>query len=118
MKRRKFDETFKNIAELFKLLAHIDRLRILGLIHEDELDVSSIAEATQISQSSVSQHLKLLKLNHIVRERRDGKRVLYKVTSGLISKLVINALEFSAKSQAQETKNSGLIKEMKTLWLK
>ncbi len=116
MKRRKFDETFKTIAGLFKLLAHEDRLRIIGLIHEDELDVGSISKATQISQSSVSQHLKMLKLNHLVREKRIGKRVFYKVTSSLVSKIVLYALEFSVKDHKNENKNFGLIKEMKELW--
>ncbi len=116
MRRKKFNDIFKSMAELFKILSHADRLKILGIISENELDVSHISESLEISQSSVSQHLKLLKLHHLVSERRSGKRVFYKLSSPLAKHIIIDAIDLHAKDLVKESKAVSLYKEMKTLW--
>lgn len=115
MNRKKFDDVFKSVAELFKLLAHSDRLRILGMISDRELDVGHISESIGISQSSVSQHLKLFKMHHLVSERRSGKRIFYKLSSPLVKDLIVSAIEIHSQDLFKESKNAGLYKEIKCL---
>ena len=115
MQRSKFDDVFKSLADLFKILAHHDRLRILALISEKERDVSFLCETLEISQSSTSQHLKLLKLNHLVTERREGKRVFYMLDSPLVKSLILDAVEIHTREIAKESKDVGLYKEIKSL---
>ncbi len=115
MKRKKFDEVFKSMAELFKLMAHSDRLRILGLISDEEMDVSNLCKALDISQSSASQHLKLLRMNNLVTERREGKRVFYKLASPVIKKLIINSIEIHSNDLSKEKRNASLYSEFKSI---
>lgn len=115
MQRKKFDSIFKSLANLFKILAHSDRLRMVALISEEEIDVGHLCNAIGISQSSASQHLKLLRLNHLVSERREGKRIFYKLDSPLVKNLIINAVEIHSQELSKETKTVDLYKEMKSL---
>lgn len=69
-----------DLAQLFKVLANDNRLRILHTIHlAGEVSPSDIAEATGASQQAVSNQLQRLADQRIVHARRDGQRVLYRI---------------------------------------
>ncbi len=57
----------ETVAELFKTLSDPTRLRILNTLTLDCQSVSSIVEATQLSQPLVSHHLRLLRDRGLVR---------------------------------------------------
>lgn len=74
------DATATGLAELFKVLANENRLRILHVIHlAGEISPSEIAERVGASQQSVSNQLQRLADQRIVHARRDGQRVLYRI---------------------------------------
>ena len=74
------DATAAGLAELFKVLANDNRLRILHVIHlAGEISPSEIAERVGASQQSVSNQLQRLADQRIVHARRDGQRVLYRI---------------------------------------
>jgi len=98
MNREQFNDVFKSISNFFGLLSNPDRIKILGLLIKQELDVHAIQERLKISQSRVSQHLKLLKLNNLVEERREGKHVYYHVKDPNVSKVVESAIKFHMAS--------------------
>lgn len=116
MHRKKFDNVLKSVANLFRILSHPDRLRLIGLLHKSEMDVGHLHELADISQSAVSQHLKLLKLNGIVDERREGKHIYYRIISPLVKDLVLSAIEIESQEIKRETKEVDLLKEMRSLW--
>jgi len=116
MHRRKFDNVLKSVADLFRILSHPDRLRLIGLLQEDEMDVSHLHQRAKISQSAVSQHLKLLRLNGVVGERREGKHIFYRIISPLVRDLVLDAIEIESDELSRETQEVGLYKEMRSLW--
>ncbi len=60
----------RELAERLRALGEPTRLKILQLLHERELCVCEIAEALQMSQPRVSQHLKVLRLAGLVDERK------------------------------------------------
>ena len=69
-----------DLAQLFKVLANDNRLRMLHAIHcAGELSVSDIAQEVGASQQAVSNQLQRLVDQRIVHARRDGQRVLYKI---------------------------------------
>jgi len=69
-----------DLAQLFKVLANDNRLRILHAIHlAGEVSPSDIAEEAGVSQQLVSNQLQRLVDQRIVHARRDGQRVLYKI---------------------------------------
>ena len=71
-------ETMDHIADLFKGFADPTRVHILYLLAEkQELCVTDIAEAVDLSQSAISHQLRLLKQMHLIKFRREGKNILY-----------------------------------------
>lgn len=115
MNREKFNVVFKDISSFFGLLSNPDRIKILGLLIKQEHDVHSIQEKLKISQSRVSQHLKLLKLNSLVEERREGKHVYYHVKDPNVSKVVESAIQFHMVS-VTDPETIALFNELFTLW--
>ncbi len=67
-------------AELFKSLGHPARIRILELLVEGEMSVSSLLVATGLEPSSLSQHLNVVKHTGLVQSTRAGNVVTYRVT--------------------------------------
>jgi DNA-binding transcriptional ArsR family regulator len=62
---------------VFKALADPTRRQILEDLRVGELAAGEIARRFPISGPSVSRHLAVLKAAGLVRERRDGNRILY-----------------------------------------
>ena len=70
-------QDISQLAELFRLLGDTSRLRIvLSCLHEP-VSVSAMAWQLGLSQSLVSNHLRLLRGARIVRAERRGKQVFY-----------------------------------------
>lgn len=117
MHREKFNNVIKSVSSLFDILSNPDRVRILGLLlNNKELDVNEIHERLNISQSRVSQHLKLLKLNFLVEERREGKHVFYHIKNPAVSRVVETALQFQALTLSAEPELMATVNELIGLW--
>ncbi|MBO0460654.1 MULTISPECIES: ArsR/SmtB family transcription factor [Enterococcus] len=65
------------VSQLFKVLSDPTRLNILLYLKDGEKNVTSISQAVQMEQSAVSHQLRLLRENHVVKSRREGKTILY-----------------------------------------
>ncbi len=72
-------------AEVSKTMAHPLRLAILHYLKDGEKTVNDITQITGASQSNVSQHLALLRQTQIVKTRKEGSNIYYRVTSPKIS---------------------------------
>lgn len=68
------------MAEIFKLLGDKTRLTILALLKERELCVCDIVDILEMSQPSISQHLRKMKDAGLVRETRKGQWIYYSLT--------------------------------------
>ncbi|MDX1952509.1 MAG: metalloregulator ArsR/SmtB family transcription factor [Verrucomicrobiota bacterium] len=64
-----------------RALSDPTRLRLLALLHKEELSVNELQEITRLGQSRISTHLGLLQDATLLESRRDGKRTFYKVNS-------------------------------------
>jgi DNA-binding transcriptional ArsR family regulator len=67
------------MQEAIDAIAHPGRRALLGLVLDQELPVSELAQRTGVSQPAASQHLKVLRDAGLVRGRVDGRRRLYRV---------------------------------------
>ncbi len=67
----------KEVAELFKILSVDKRIEIIERLKEEAMSVNALAESLGISQSAVSQHLRVLKSAGMVRDERQGYWVYY-----------------------------------------
>jgi ArsR family transcriptional regulator len=72
---------FRMHAELCKALASPHRLGILYALSQKEMCVSDLAAALEISVHNVSQHLRVLKDQMLVKPRKDGQTVYYSMTN-------------------------------------
>jgi DNA-binding transcriptional ArsR family regulator len=72
---------FRMHAELCKALANQHRLGILYALSRQEMCVSDLAAALEIPIHNVSQHLRVLKDQLLVRGRKDGQTVYYSITN-------------------------------------
>jgi DNA-binding transcriptional ArsR family regulator len=67
-------------AAMFRLLGDPTRIRILQtLADSDEMCVHEIAAAVGTSETKVSQALRLLRTAGVVRNRRDGRHIHYRL---------------------------------------
>jgi DNA-binding transcriptional ArsR family regulator len=61
-----------------RAIAEPRRRAILRLVWRDELSAGEIAKHFEVTRPAISQHLRVLKEAHLVCERRDGTRRLYR----------------------------------------
>lgn len=73
--------TMEDKTKIFKALSDNNRLRILKALQSKVLCVCEIRELLQLANSTVSQHLKILKEVEFISEEKDGKWVNYKINS-------------------------------------
>lgn len=68
------------LAALFRLLGDPKRIRILfALLEAGELCVCDLAATTDVTETAVSQSMRLLRTAGIVRQRRDGRTIYYRL---------------------------------------
>lgn len=84
----------KELAEIFKVVAHPDRIRLIEELSQDESDVNTLASKLEISGPRVSQHLNQLRVHRVVSERRDGRRHIYSLVQPEIARWILEALTF------------------------
>ncbi|MBL8211577.1 MAG: winged helix-turn-helix transcriptional regulator [Bryobacterales bacterium] len=71
-------EADEELAKLTKALGHPARVRILRILSRKEARVcSQIVDELPLAQSTVSEHLRILKEAGLVRSSQDGPRVGY-----------------------------------------
>ncbi len=81
-------EIIYDLADLFKIFSDSTRLKILCALFDGELSVSEITDLTDVSQTAVSHQLRILKQNHLVKYRRNGKQVLYDLADDHIKSII------------------------------
>lgn len=75
-------------SKIFKALAHPTRLKIIQKLSNGELCVCELNEEEELSQSNLSQHLKILRDSDILIHTKDGSRVNYKIKNPEILKII------------------------------
>ena len=82
------DATYIGLAELFGALADATRAKIVHTLLRQELCTCDLAAVVGISESGVSQHLRVLRDLRLVKARRAGKLVYYSLDDAHITLLL------------------------------
>lgn len=82
------------ISNLFKVLSDFTRVKILKAIESEFLCVCDLAHVVGVTKSGISHQMKLLKKYHMVKEKKEGKMVYYKVSNPYIVKLLDDVHQF------------------------
>lgn len=69
-------------ARLLKAMSNPHRLQVLCALGEEELSVGELNERIPLSQSALSQHLKVLRDDGLVATRRESQTVHYRLVPG------------------------------------
>jgi DNA-binding transcriptional ArsR family regulator len=82
------DEEYRALAATFQALADPSRAKIVYSLLDQELCTCDLAAVVGISESAVSQHLKILKRLRLIKSRRYGKVVYHALDDGHIRTLL------------------------------
>jgi DNA-binding transcriptional ArsR family regulator len=80
------------ISEIFKALSDPSRLKIVLALDACELCVCDLSAVTGLSESAVSHQLRTLRNLKVVRNRRDGKIVFYRLDDAHVAALLQQSL--------------------------
>jgi ArsR family transcriptional regulator len=75
-------------SRVIRVIGHPMRLRLLELLETRERNVTELVLAVGVSQATVSQHLRILRAEGVVGDRRDGPRVYYTITEPKVSRIL------------------------------
>jgi len=79
---------YEKISETFKALAHPARLKMVVGLVKDECNVARIQKVLGLPQSTISQHLRVLKNAGIIKGRKEGTKICYRVIDARVRKIV------------------------------
>jgi ArsR family transcriptional regulator len=96
--------TIEERARILRALGTQSRMQIIEVLKQGPLDVGDLAEALGISQSAVSQHLKVLKGLGLVRDQRHSYFIAYSLNPHAFSRLEEMMMRVCRISYEQEIK--------------
>jgi DNA-binding transcriptional ArsR family regulator len=74
------EDQYSDLAEFFKIFGNPTRLKILSLLVIEDLCVCDISKTLNLNQNTVSNQLRILRANNIVKYRKEGKMARYSLT--------------------------------------
>ncbi|GAA3428102.1 ArsR/SmtB family transcription factor [Streptosporangium sandarakinum] len=79
---------YKAKAELFRLLGHPVRIRVLELLQDGPMPVRDLLAAIEVEPTGLSQHLAVLRRSGMVSAHRDGSTMVYELSGGDVAELL------------------------------
>jgi ArsR family transcriptional regulator len=98
-------------ANLFRVLGHPARVRILELLRDGERSVGSLQAELNMDSGGTSQHLSALRRIGLVESRRDGTSVFYRVEDERVFELLEAGRAVIARRLA---KQQSILRELET----
>jgi ArsR family transcriptional regulator len=87
-------------AQLFRVLGHPVRIRILELLLDGERTVGDLQAALSLDSSGTSQHLAALRQQGVLESRRAGTSVYYGIRDPRVSQLLVVAKQILTSALA------------------
>ena len=92
---------FAHFAGVAKALGHARRLEILELLAQGERSVETVAAQARLSVANTSQHLRLMRTAGLLASRRDGKRILYRLSDPAVLDLIASVQRVGERTLAE-----------------
>lgn len=89
----------QRMAEFFSALSDPHRLKLLSALAQQELCVCDLAAAVKMGESAVSHQLRVLRSQHLVKYRRQGRNVCYSLADNHIVNLYWDVAEHLDESK-------------------
>ena len=104
----------RELADIFKVIAHPDRIRLIEELRAEEKSVTALAAALDLPPARVSQHLSLLRAHRLVEERRDGRAHFYHLSQPQIAAWIVDGVDFLEGRRGEIPPSS--ISDVRRLW--
>ena len=98
-------------ANLFRVLGHPARVRILELLREGERSVGSLQAELGLDSGGTSQHLSALRRIGLVESRREGTSVFYRVDDEHVFELLAAGRSIITRQLAEQ---QSILSELET----
>ena len=72
-----------------KALADPIRREILNLLKSGKMSAGEITEHFDVTAASISRHLSVLKEAELIRDRRDGKFIIYELNASVLEEIML-----------------------------
>jgi len=106
----------KELSKLLGVLSHPHRIRIVEELRHEEQDVNFLESVLGISHARVSQHLALMRSHRLVTERRQGRRVFYRLFQPELAVWLLDGLKFIERDLAASQDIRNAVQQVKVLW--
>lgn len=73
-------------ADICKTLANPKRIEIINILGDKEMSVSNLLKKTKLLKANLSQHLSIMKNKGIIKSRKEGLSVYYKISNPKVVK--------------------------------
>ena len=73
---------------VLKALGHPARLRMVSGLYKNECNVAQIQKKLRLPQSTISQHLRILRDHGIIQPRQEGTKRCYRVVDNRVIKML------------------------------
>lgn len=82
------------LTNTFSALSDPNRQKILDMLKNGEMSVSSICENLDITMATLSHHLDILKRAELISSRRSGQQILYSINLSVFEELSEEVIKF------------------------
>ena len=86
-------DTISGLSDFFKVLGDETRMRILLSLEGGEMCVCDISEALGMTMSAVSHQLRVLRDANLVKNRREGRVMYYRLCDDHVRTIIETAIE-------------------------
>lgn len=102
----------KDFTRVMKAFSDANRVKIVKMLQHKAMCVCEIREALQVAQPTVSKHLKVLEDAGVVRSKKEGLWVNYRLTNGADSPYVSSMLGNLMHWLNDDSQVSGLVERL------
>ena len=87
------EKSYSDLSEFFKLFGNPTRLKIISLLSYEDLCVCDICEALDLNQTTISNQLRILRSQNIVKYEKEGKMARYSLADSHVGMVYKMGLE-------------------------
>lgn len=87
------NDQFCRASEMLKAICDPTRIRIVWALYQSEMCVCDLANLLSMTKSAISHQLRVLRINNIVKSRRDGKAIYNSLKDEHVSNFIKITLE-------------------------
>ena len=93
--------TAVGIQNTLKALADPIRREILNMLKAGRLSAGEIVERFDVTGASISRHLSVLKDADLIRDRRDGKFIIYELNASVLEEVLLWIYELKGEKDEE-----------------